>query len=467
MIRSFRDPEGRCLVRRDDVTRIVSPGAAARVRALLSSAFFSGLQKAGKVPKTDIIAAEICGVGSIPAAPGVGSLVLRHEAVPFISYPYEWCPAMLYAAGDFTLGLQLEALKAGYSLKDATPFNVLFVGARPIFVDVLSFSNRSPGSFAWIAYAQFIRCFLLPLLLFREQRVGPHENFLSRRDGLETDDVYFRLTWLSRLKPLAFQHVSMPTWLGGQKARPDTLPRSQIDESRAATVSQMLVQSLQRGFRTLQPEGRASRWSNYLEESNYVGGDFAAKERFVGEALAALKPESLLDVGCNTGHFSRMAAKGGAYVVSLDTDTAVLDSLFRSAWDENLPITPLRVDMARPSPALGWRNGETFGFLDRAEGRFDVVLLLAVLHHLAITEGVPLPELFEVFAGIAKRAIVAEFVPPSDSMFQRLIANKEHLIPRLGREAFEAAFAPFFKSVAVQEAPAGGRVLYLLRKRAE
>lgn len=394
-------------------------------------------------------------------------MVLRHEAVPFISYPHEWCPAMFYAAGEFTLRLQLEALKAGYSLKDATPFNVLFAGARPVFVDVLSFSDRLPGSFVWIAYAQFVRCFLLPLLLFREQRVRPHEGFLSRRDGLETDDVYYRLPWVSRLKPLAFQHVSMPTWLGGRETKPAPLATSQIDENRAATVSQMLVQSLQRGFCSLQPEGSSSHWSTYLEESNYERGDFAAKERFVGEAMAALKPRSVLDVGCNTGHFSLMSAKTGAYVVSLDTDTAVLDSLFRSASNENLPITPMRIDIARPSPALGWRNAETFTFLERAEGRFDIVLLLAVLHHLAITEGVPLTELFEVFSRIAKRAVVAEFVPPSDSMFKRIIANKEHLIPRLGRKAFEAAFAPCFESVAVQEAPAGGRVLYLLRKRAE
>ena len=467
MIGSFRDPEGYCLVRRDEVLRFVRPDAAERVLALLASDFFKRLEQSHRVPRTEVLDASPHVPGASANEGGAGSLRLRHEVVPFVTYPHEWCPAMFHAAGNFTLDLQLKALREGYTLKDATPFNVLFVGARPIFVDVLSFSNREEGSYAWIAYAQFIRCFLLPLILFREQGVGPHEAFWPRRDGLEPDEVYSRLSFASRMKPLALQHVSLPTWLGHRKAQ--TAPRAarRFDESRALLVSQMLVQSLKNGFCRLKPDARASRWSNYTEESNYDRTTFAAKEHFLAEALAATNPKSVLDVGCNTGHFSRMAARSGAFVVSIDTDLAVLDSLFQTARAEGLAITPLRVDMARPSPALGWRNTETASFLERAEERFDMVLLLAVLHHLAITDGIPLPELFELFARIATRTVVAEFVPPTDSMFQRLIANKEHLIPKLSRNAFEKAFAPWFESIAVQPAPEGGRILYHLLKRAE
>ena len=473
---TFRDPDGVCLRTAQGCFRFVSSDAADRVAGLLASSTIQELIERGALPQTRVLTREAVAalfsnsdLGYVEALLPRG-LVLEHELIEFPSFPHEWCPQMLYAAGELTLDIQLRALQDGLTLKDATPTNVLFRSHQPVFVDLLSFMPREPGMAVWVAYAQFVRTFLLPLMLYRKQGVPPHEVFLSRRDGLEPEEVYRRLSMLSRLTPVAMQYATLPSLLGRLRASQTVSPQQarKHQPERAAIVARMLVKSLYSALRRVRPrERQGSVWSNYMETRSYGKGAFAAKEDFVRLALVELAPDRVLDIGCNTGHFSLIAAGLGASVVSVDYDPVVVGQVWSRSRAENARILPLVVNLARPSPGLGWRNLEQESFLSRARGRFDAALLLAVIHHLTVTDGIPLADVLCLVAELVTKGAVVEYVPAEDPMFQRIVRNKEHLIPRLQRPAFEAALAPWFDQVRTQELPGSGRVLYLLRKKGE
>jgi SAM-dependent methyltransferase len=227
----------------------------------------------------------------------------------------------------------------------------------------------------------------------------------------------------------------------------------------------MLIEGLRQSLRSLRPVQRQTAWSDYTSTSTYAQDATRVKEQFVRDALAGWQPHSVLDVGCNTGHYSMIAAAAGAAVVALDYDPEVVNAVFRGTSGNANSILPLVVNLAWPSPAMGWNCAETTSFLDRATGAFDAALLLAVIHHLTVTDGVPLAAVFRLLSRMVTKGAVAEYVPPDDPQFQRIVRNKEHLIPLLGQPEFEQAFSPWFFESGRVAVPGSGRVLYALSVR--
>jgi len=400
----------------------------------------------------------------------LGQMVVEHVRIEFPSFPYEWAPEMLHAAGLLTLDLAQRLLGDGLGLKDATPYNVLFKGPDPVFIDVLSFERREPGDATWLPYAQFVRTFLLPLLANRAYGLGLDQILTTRRDGLEPEEVYRWSKPLERLRPPFFSLVSMPTWLGSKHSPDDAsiygkkiLPNAE----KARFVLETLLNGLRRTLCRLQPaQGVRSTWSDYMTgNNNYTTEHFSAKQLFVQEALAEFSCCSVLDVGCNTGHFSAIAARSGASVVAIDYDPVVLGDVWRNARSEKLNILPLAVNLTRPSPGTGWRNQECPSFLERARGKFDCVLMLAVIHHMLVTERVPLEDIVDLAAELTTDLLIIEFIAPEDSMFRRLTRGREELHKDLNREVFEAVCEPRFERLRMQHVDGTTRWLYLLRKR--
>ena len=472
---SFRDPDGVCTRVGDRIIRFVYQSAAVRVREFLASDFTRQLLAEKVLPTTyNLGTDELTELLAHPrfaklAKSFEGGLALEHELIEFPSYPSEWCPEMLFAAGELTLALQLRALASGLTLKDATPLNILFRGAKPVFVDFLSFSPRSPGSVSWSAYAQFVRTFLFPLMLSKWQAAPIAEHFLANGDGLSSTEVYHRLNLLDRIRLPALQFVTLPMWLGRTKTA-ETAKLSdgerQDDPERALYIACALVRGLSRALHQVKPRPPSvSAWTDYMDTFSYRDETFAAKELFVREALQELSPRTVLDIGCNTGYFSCLAAEMGASVVAIDNDTSVVSKLWIRVQAQKRSVLPLVIDFSRPGPGLGWRNSESIGFLDRARGNFDAALLLAVVHHLSVSQGIPLEELFGVCAEIVTQGVIVEFVPPEDPMFAKISRNKEHLIPRLQRSEFEAAFSHWFSIVRRLQLPTNSRWLYFLRRK--
>lgn len=392
--------------------------------------------------------------------------VFEHERVDFPSYPYEWPPEMLYAAGMLTLDIAELSLKEGYGLKDATPYNVLFRGGQPVFVDVLSFERRSPGDPVWKPHAQFCRTFLLPLLAYKYWGVRPADVFTKRRDGLEPNEIYRFCGPLRRLFLPFLTQVSLPTWLSS-KGTDKSIYREHIlqNHEQARFILESLFHRLRRALRRVEPSpGRKTVWSDYQDSCSYTDGTFSAKEKFVNDALTEFKPRRVLDVGCNTGHFSELAARQGAEVVAIDTDLGCVGAVWRTARQRDLNILPLVVDLCRPSAAKGWRNRECSSFLQRATGKFDAVMMLAVLHHILVTERIPLDEVLALAAELTRDLLLIEFVAPEDKMFQTIARGREHLHAGLTSSAFETACRRQFDIVRSEQIEGTHRRLYLLRK---
>jgi SAM-dependent methyltransferase len=263
--------------------------------------------------------------------------------------------------------------------------------------------------------------------------------------------------------------VSLPVWLGKRHNQDDTgIYQKKIlpDAEKARFILRSLLKGLQRSLKAAAPpKSVSSVWTGYMESNNYTEQHFAAKDRFVKETVARLTPKAVLDVGCNTGHFSLIAARGGARVVSLDYDPAVLGGLWRTAAAEKLDILPLSVNLTRPTPGVGWQNREWPSFLDRARGAFDMVFMLAVIHHMLVTERVPLNEIIDLAAELTTAHLIIEFVAPEDSMFRRLTRGREELHRGLDASVFEAACAKRFEIVRSQHEEGTTRWLYLMRRK--
>jgi hypothetical protein len=170
-------------------------------------------------------------------------------------------------------------------------------------------------------------------------------------------------------------------------------------------------------------------------------------------------------VGANEGRFSFLAAQRGASVVAVDSDPAVVGTIWRQAQARSLDVLPLVVDLTRPTPAIGWRNQECDSFLQRASGHFDMVIMLAVLHHMLVTERVPLDEFLGLAAELTRDYLLIEFVAPADPMFQRIVRGRESLHDDLTFERFEATAAAHFELVKTLRIEGLHRCLYLYRRR--
>ncbi len=450
--------------------RRVASHARADVLAFLADPVTQAAVSDGRLIGSEVVT----GVETFAA----GELELLHPLVDFPSYCWEWAPSMWVEAAELTLALGREMLGSGWILKDATPHNVLFRGVRPLFVDVLSF-ERWGGRAVWPAYAQFVRTFLLPMLA--HSRLGwPLSGSLMRRDGLEPEEVYAALGWRGRLSGVGLRVVTLPKWLGGRSVpkrlnphiggttygKAGAIPLG-TDEIQADIV-RSTMQGLARQMREVAPEGQRSKWSEYVESaSHYRGEDHAAKQEFVERVLQTERPGWVLDVGANTGTYSMIAAGSGAEVVAIDSDLRSVERLAREVKKSGsaaVQVLPLCVDLAQPTPAVGWENRESLSFLERAEGRFDMVMMLAVIHHLLLTSQIPLKEIAALCARLTRRGVIVEWVPGGDPRFAELVRGREALYAGLTEEAFRAAMAAHFE-VREEKRLGNGRVLLHLRRR--
>jgi SAM-dependent methyltransferase len=395
-------------------------------------------------------------------------ILVEHERIPFASFPYEWAPEMLYAAAELTLEMAERLLSASLGIKDATPYNVLYRGPRPVFIDLLSFERRDPGDDTWLPLAQFSRTFLLPLLVNKHFGVRLDEIFLAHRDGLDPEDVIKLLGPLQKMRAPFLTLVTLPARLSNRALAKDTSiyeRRTTGNPEKAKFILERVFKGLRRKLENVRPVSVSSNWSEYMEQNKYSEDYFPIKQEFVEKALAEIRPAKVLDVGCNTGHFSAMAARGGAAVVSIDYDPVVVGRVWSMASSENMDILPLMVNLARPTPSLGWRNMENESFLDRARGTFDAVLMLAVIHHMLVSERIPLPEIMRLAWELTKDLLVVEFVGTLDPMFKRISRGRDHLHLDLTEEYFENVARQYFEIIRAEKLGDTHRRIYMMRRK--
>ena len=457
-IATFRDPAGSLSFDQQHAIRTIHPSSREAVLEFLRSSFCTEAQERG-----ELISAEIDSTADTSHA-----LRLRHPRIPIPTYPWEWTPSQWLAAAGLTLALAQRALAHGWILKDATPLNILFIGNKPLFVDILSFERHIPGSSVWLAYGQYIRTFLLPLLTHRLLH-WPLELTLFRRDGYEPSELYGALTWAQRLAPAAFWPITLPALVerrqmrDTQSAASPKQPRQFPAEAATAILSRTLT-SLERRTRNALPPASCSNWSDYPSTlTHYTPDQSQAKANWVRQTLTHLQPRQVLDIGANTGEFSALAASLGASVVALERDQAAADRLFRMTRDRDLSILPIHADIARPTPAVGWLNSEASALLPRLEGQFDCVLVLAVIHHLILMEQIPIPAILFLFHRLTRRHLILEWVPNRDPMYQSLMRGRDTLYGSLAEADLLQASNGLFRPIDRHQLT-NNRVLFLFEK---
>jgi hypothetical protein len=447
---TFRDPEGRLFRDGNRILREVYPQHASSALTWLGSPLAQRWMQQRRMAPTTILASE-------PDQPAL----LEHERIFFPSYPWEWSPGQWIEAASLTLDLCEEALENGLILKDATPLNILFSGPRAIFVDVLSFERCDPKSPLWIAYAQFVRTFLLPLCAY-VYCGWPLSATQQRRDGYEPADLAPFLPFFRRWRGPLLSLVSLPLLL--QKKSRLSAERPQVSEEVASFAVRRLLQATRKRLHSLLPSARASRWSRYTETAwHYNAADHEAKQTFIRNTLGSIRPARVLDVGANTGVYSRIAAESGADVVAWDTDVQATDINWKAARKAGLSILPVVADFGRPTPAVGWRNQESASLLDRARGQFDCVLMLGILHHLLVADQIPLTDILEQLGEISTRWAIVEWIPKGDSQFDELCRGRDALYSHLTEDYFVETLSKRFAVRGRDQLP-NGRTLWLAEK---
>ncbi len=449
---SFRDPSGGVVFDGRDYLRLVRPAYQPHYDRLMAS----GLHR--ELVQENLIVAH----GELPAqaTPDVYKL-LRPEQVPFISYPYEWCFSQWRDAALATLRIQELALERGLTLKDASAFNLQFVEGRPKLIDTLSFETLGEPR-PWAAYGQFCRHFLAPLALmsYRDVRLG--RLLQTHLDGVPLDLASKLLPWRSRWCLWLRVHLH---WHAASERRFEHSTRAEAaKKSYSANALRGLVASLQKAVQDLPEPAEGRVWSNYYDET-VTGGDYVAhKQRLVGQWLQEMKPRSLWDLGANTGLFSRLAAAQGVNTIAFDSDAACVERNYQAArQDGTHNLLPLLMDLTNPTPALGWENTERMAFVGR--GQPEAVLALALVHHLALGNNLPLDRIARFFAGLSSNLII-EFVPKNDSNAQKLLRVREDIFPDYTQQEFERAFSACFTIVQTEAMSNSNRVLYQMARRA-
>lgn len=451
---SFRDPRGRVYSRDGRIFRAIAPKAQTDYRKLVDSGLYSRLVDKGWLT----VAVET-------GTPGANqALVVEHERLPFVSYPYEWTFSQLKAAAVHQLDVHLEALNHGLTLSDASAYNVQFIDANPIFIDLLSFVQYEEGML-WAGHRQFCEHYLRPLLFTATFGI-PFNNWLrSSIEGLSGQDLVRLMSLRHKLSPRTFLNVTLPCWLQQSSSNNNAAIQRASRRRLSKAALEFMLNSLRDWVQSMDLRSGKTTWDDYYEVGhNYSQSEAEAKHRIVSEFVARWKPTTVWDMGCNTGEFSATALEAGATrVIGFDFDQMALEGAYRRAKDRKLAFLPLFQDAANPSPDQGWNGVERKSLILRRNA--DALIALAFEHHLAIGRNIPLDQLVAWLVSLAPVGLV-EFVPRGDSNLDRLLRHREDVFDEYTEDNFRLAIETVAQIDRVDVVSASGRKLYWYSRRA-
>lgn len=385
--------------------------------------------------------------------------VIKPEKLDFISYPYEWSFSMLKDSALLTLKIQKQALKFDMSLKDATAYNIQFTNnAKPIFIDTLSFEKFKEAP--WCAYAQFCRHFLAPLLLMSYTDIRLQNLLKDYIDGIPLDLASKLLPFKTKFNPSICMHIH----LHAQKTiQFEGNSNVNVKELKMSKKQQMaIIENLIDLVKSITWNNKATEWGEYYTFTNYSDDSAKQKHDIVSQYIDEIKPGTLWDLGANNGLYTRIASRKNVKSIAFDIDPVAVEKNYleiKKSKEENL--LPVLSDLTNPTPAIGFANKERKGFLDK--GNADIVMALALIHHLSISNNLPFEKTAEFFSKIAKNLII-EFVPKEDSKVKILLSTREDIFPEYNEEGFEKEYLKYFEIVKKVKIQGSERTMYLMRK---
>jgi ribosomal protein L11 methylase PrmA len=448
---SYRDPAGHVHSIDGKIYRSVLAPGVENYRQARDSGFLARASASGRlVDGVEVEAALL--QGEEPDAVHV----VEHPRLAFISYPYCWSFGGLRAAALLTIDLHLDALDSDLTLSDASAYNVQFQGARPIFIDYLSVIRYEEGQ-VWLGYRQFCEQFLNPLLLTSRTGVAFQPWYRGTLEGIPSADLSAVLPFKAKLHPLVAAHVVLQGRMQHSRRATRTAEAKKVRLSRTALQNNLRsMRSLVAGLAP--PASQRSPWQQYEHTAHYTAEERAAKARFVGSVVAGAAPKMVWDLGCNSGEYSEIALQhGAANVVGFEPDPGALNAAFERASARSLNFLPLSLDLTNPSPSMGWQQRERLGFAERRNA--DVVLCLALIHHLVIGRNLPLSEVLDWLVSLAPVGVI-EFVPKEDPMAAMLLTWKPNVAPDYDLATIRTMLAARARIDREEVVTTSGRVLF-------
>ncbi len=456
---SYRDPDGYIAYIDDDIYRCVTNNDTAVLQDNYHDFFQAAIERGLLVP-----------FEPADKKTNDGAALLKLQKMPLISYPYEWGFEQLKDAALLTLDIGLLALDHGLTLKDATAFNVQQYNGKMIFIDHTSF-EPSDNALPWRPYSQFCKHFLAPLLMMSYRGHNVNKRFRTSLDGIEIEEACVSLPFSARFKPSTFLHIYLHSFLINSHKNKNTEDdkvhvsndgKSQTGKTQTGSQKAYL-EHLKNVVKKTKPPKYNTEWHDYYNNTNYDETAFKEKEGLIEKVVSGKNYKCIWDVGGNNGHFSRILSKHADMVVSMDIDYAAIDLNYRKNRKENVTnIYPLVADLSNPSPALGFGNAERPVLEERS--RPDMIVALAVIHHLAVTYNIPFSMLAEYFYKTGANILI-EYVGRDDSQFQKILRNKGDDYAHYNQENFEAHFSEYFEIVEKIDVENTHRCLYSLRPK--
>ena len=462
---SFRDPAAR--VRRHDgqILRYLTPAAWRDFERLSATRFYREFTDAGR-----LVATTEASRAQVPPLSDPWGAVLRHQTIPVVSYPYEWCFSMLQDAALLQIDLLLAALDEGMTLKDATPFNIQWIGTRPVFIDIGSFTAAAPGE-PWAGYRQFCEMFLYPLFLQAYKDVPFHPWLRGSLEGVEAGHITRRfMSARDRLRPGVFPHVYLLCQAPVPRCEHPPATSERICARRGFTAALIThnVRRMRHLVARLTWRRARSTWSEYADGTPYDQTDRVAQEA-VCPSGRPIGPPRMCDVAQRSCVWDLGVSHGAVTyacadrVIAVDADHLAIDRLSRALKGEHdSTILPLVGNLTDPSPGLGWRHHARQTL--EARSRPDLILALALIHHLSIGRNIPLPEVVAWFASF-EADVVIEFVAPQDAMVAQLVRNRDARASGYTQDRFEACVAEHFVIAETERLQSGTRTMYYVRPK--
>jgi hypothetical protein len=450
---SFRDPAGHIFYSNSILYRSISNGYKENYKKLMESGLYEALREAGLLVPHEDVSETFC-------EPDTETYkIIQPLEIKFISFPYEWAFSQLKDAALATLQILKKSLEFGMELKDASAYNIQFHQGKPLLIDTLSFQQYKPGA-PWIAYKQFCQHFLAPLALMAKVDVRLSGLLKNHIDGVPIDlaskilpsATYFNLGLLTHI------HLHAKTQKKYEGQQPGI---KKMELGKFGLLG--IIDSLENCIKGLRWNPGGTEWAEYYSNTNYTDHAFKNKKEAVEAFIDKAKPANLLDLGANAGIFSRLASNKEIYTISTDYDPAAIEKSYLFAKEnKEINFLPLLVDLSNPAPAIGWGNEERASFFKRS--KYDMVMALALIHHLAISNNLPFHKIASFLKENAQWLII-EFVPKNDSQVQILLKTREDIFNQYSEDVFEMEFSRYFEIIDSRPIPGSERKLYLMKRK--
>lgn len=450
---SFRDPSGNIFIHDGEIARAVNPVYFEQYHSLTNSGFYKKLFDNGLL---------------IPHAQTAASaeyITIKPEKIPFFSYPYEWSFGQYKHAALHTLKLQKYCLQNGYTLKDATAFNVTFHNGAPVFVDSLSFDIYNEGE-PWRAYKQFVMHFLAPLALAKYYGNDMLKLLVQYIDGIPLQKAAKLLPFSTKFSPVLYTNIHLAAKYDSKYSSDNNGKGKQVTISKQSQIK--ILDSLYNYIKDLTLNEK-TEWKDYYSITNYDTEAFEYKKQLVSKWHTTINAQKVVDLGGNDGTFSRVLKDSAAEILVTDIDpNAVNQNYSQVLQNKEKNILPLVSDLLNPSAGIGFNNKERSPLQQRIkENNFDVALALALIHHISLTGNVPFEMSAQLFASLTPYLII-EFPDREDSWVSFLLQSKREFAGHFdyyNKANFEKAYSEVYDVVEQQDIPNTYRTMYLLKRK--